>query len=1619
MTTAFDAPLNEALRDAMLALYLHEAVPNDPYLIEQGLAQRIKTANDLYEFWLLDVLVSQNLPTSPVACAIASYQQHINCMMLNLEPGYSDDSVTPLQTKTWRDGLNRYPIWAALQQLRTFPDIYLDPTLRLTKTDSFAELENDLNQAQIQPKTVKTAVLAYLARLEEIANLKLCNAYIDGEDFANSTYYFVGKSPAENAYYWRSLDMSQRAVKVPAQAPGEIPDKFDKPLPNAWSDWQRANVPISEKALEHTIRPCWFNNRLYVLWAEVELQDTDAMQAPVEGRADMSVKVNPRFRLYASYKKYDDTWSTPRIYIESYCKTRALIAKPLEQIAKETQTIAVYDHSTSPESMVLMLLSNYKNVPSQIPGSEDTYDFLRTVQIDKNFNITPLFPSFGVVPNKKPTPPPSAAVFEERSAHVLLIGHIFAHKNAGRFQYWLPSGTPMFGDVDHQTPEKEKSTWDYLDWQSRISTSVKGVDLVYDREESNFALTARLDKGFNSFRVLKISIYDHTDRDKELIRLTLMFDPSAMQFEVRLLEGSTIEPVGTDFMDVSNAAFCFKGAPDSLRTLIADFNTVTEFTVPATKQGGTASLAGKRANRYILSRLMTNEPVLFSSFWRRTTDEKEIPLRTDAVRNASSARGHGFQFFIAHPLNVTATQPPETFSEMRMLASTAIVSNLSKDSSLTYLFSVDQSTLQPDGWPVKWPEGTDKLKIPLIYGVLVHDRGLLTNTLVGGALKALTIGWGEVLSASPQIAPSIDSLTSPSAGDSPSLGKAQFIDFSGSSIEFSDGYKPEASYRAPVRMNTTFARQLINLAESGMEPLLRWETQTRQTEPPIPDGLGAQAMDFSGGYYLYFLELFLYLPWLVAYRLNEEQQYDEAKKWLSYLFDPTRQSADPGHPGYWQAVPLEEPVCPGPADPSLAILFPDDPHQIALSFPVHFRKALWKLFIEIESRQADLAYAELTPDGLAEAKLRYVHILDLLGPRPDVRQIDDWLPLTLDDLSSSKNAQLREFEQRLIAAQRQLQQQPPLRIGKAPASETAPLLCLRPNGDDPLLASVDVKSFLRPFNPELIMHWERAESRLYNLRHNLDMAGNPLNLPLFAAPLDPRALLAAWGQGLSGAALSRLLSPQIPHYRFSFMFALAQNAVDSVIQFGSTLLSLIERKEQAQYLELQQQQAWNLAKMALDIQTQAMEMDEKNREALLASQAVVASRISHYAKLINDGVSPLEIAAGAVHYLGGAAQVGASLLQIPGEMAKIVPNIFGMAAGGQRYEGTFFAATGLLQATATGLSTAGQLMDRIEQYRRRAQEWTQALDQSKLEAEQIKAQLAVQEAQHQATQLQRRQAQTALNQAKATHDFLLSSNRFSRSQTYDWLNSKFASFYHTAYTTAQSLCQAAEACWQYEMGDFTRTFIRPGAWNASYRGLGAGEELKMSLQQMHSQYLQNNRRDLEIRKTVSLKDLKDKDAGSTINKTWAEIKKSLIDNGTCEFELTQAMYDDDYADQNHYLRRIKTISVTLPACLGPYKDIRAVLRQTYSKVEMAATAGNVKENLQASQQIALSTSLEDNGMFQLNFQDERYLPFEYTGAVSRWSLIFPNQKAQEAMLNSLTNIIVHLSYTARREGGSL
>jgi hypothetical protein len=72
----------------------------------------------------------------------------------------------------------------------------------------------------------------------------------------------------------------------------------------------------------------------------------------------------------------------------------------------------------------------------------------------------------------------------------------------------------------------------------------------------------------------------------------------------------------------------------------------------------------------------------------------------------------------------------------------------------------------------------------------------------------------------------------------------------------------------------------------------------------------------------------------------------------------------------------------------------------------------------------------------------------------------------------------------------------------------------------------------------------------------------------------------------------------------------------------------------------------------------------------------------------------------------------------------------------------------------------------------------------------------------------------------------------------------------------------------------------------------------------------------------------------------------------------------------------------------------------------------------ATEAIATSTGQNDSGTFELSFRDERYLPFEFAGAVSRWRVELPAENNFFDM-DTLSDVVLHLNYTAREGGDGL
>jgi hypothetical protein len=136
------------------------------------------------------------------------------------------------------------------------------------------------------------------------------------------------------------------------------------------------------------------------------------------------------------------------------------------------------------------------------------------------------------------------------------------------------------------------------------------------------------------------------------------------------------------------------------------------------------------------------------------------------------------------------------------------------------------------------------------------------------------------------------------------------------------------------------------------------------------------------------------------------------------------------------------------------------------------------------------------------------------------------------------------------------------------------------------------------------------------------------------------------------------------------------------------------------------------------------------------------------------------------------------------------------------------------------------------------------------------------------------------------------------------------------------------------------------------------------------------------------------------------------------------LFDLDYPGQ--YMRRIKSVSISIPCVAGPYTTISCKLSLLNSKYRKDTDiASGYPENPSGDSRfnyifgnveaITTSSAQNDSGMFEMNFRDERYLPFEGAGAISTWAIELPPAYAQFDY-NSISDIILHVKYTAFDDG---
>ena len=811
---------------------------------------------------------------------------------------------------------------------------------------------------------------------------------------------------------------------------------------------------------------------------------------------------------------------------------------------------------------------------------------------------------------------------------------------------------------------------------------------------------------------------------------------------------------------------------------------------------------------------------------------------------------------------------------------------------------------------------------------------------------------------------------------------------------------------------TTLAGPLLEQKMlEDVQALLSWDVQQTKVDPSGYNGSNiSRITSFEGGVGLYTWELFFHAPFLIANRLLAEQRFDEADLWFKRIFDPAGYRDSKGvlqtensKPRYWNVRPLQEDLTWGSAAP----IDTDDPDVIATADPMNYKLAVFLRGLELLAARGDQLYRQQTRDSLSEAKMWYMQALQLLGTRPVLPLALAWDAPTLEAASSSNNLRLLELETLVEERQALL----------APASLRQVVVANGP--------------FRPPVDTAVLAYWDRFEGRLYNLRRHLSIDGQPLSLALFEPAADPRSLQLARQAGDGAGGLQAGSAPALWPQRFMVLLDRARNAVQQVVQFGANLQGVLERRDADALSVLQQTQQGGLLALMREAHMANQASLQHTLSGLEGSQAAILARQQHYDALFEENISEreqhamdLRSDANYLDYTAGALRLVAGGLNALPTMAMAgagagVAFAFGMGGAGWGKLGSVVDASSDVLRLASGIMQGeAAKVDVSEQYRRRRQDWDLQRDQARREGEVITSQIdALKE---QITMAEKQRQQTEMEQANNDVVLEMLGTRFTGKALFNWQAARLSTLYYQLYDSVSSLCAQTQASLHWETRD-KRNYLRPGNWSDLYQGLLAGESQLLSLQQMEAAYLSWDQRTLQVRKTASLRTLDatlinrikqllapDSLVNVDLDTTQSKVQVALDSNSnlSLSFKLDDLNILGDYPSSLNLgsSRLIKTFSVTLPALLGPYENVQALLRYDSSQ----PLANGCKA-------VALSHGLDDSGQFQLDFNDGKYLPFEGLSVeTGSFSLVFPNaQRGQQAMLLSLNDIILHVGYTIR------
>ena len=807
---------------------------------------------------------------------------------------------------------------------------------------------------------------------------------------------------------------------------------------------------------------------------------------------------------------------------------------------------------------------------------------------------------------------------------------------------------------------------------------------------------------------------------------------------------------------------------------------------------------------------------------------------------------------------------------------------------------------------------------------------------------------------------------------------------------------------------------------------------------------------------IYNWETAFHAPMLACEMFLKSQRFQEAIQMIHHVFDPLAKVV--GASRYWRFRPFQS----IDASSSISQLFlslkagkgneaitawrdnPFQPHLVARDRPASYMKWVVMKYIEILIAYGDYYFRQNTLEAIPLALQYYITASHIFGPAGQViPKRGEIKPQTYNSLLDRWDA----FGNALVELE--------LRF---PNSYQAPAPKELETTETPTVNVFGFAStlyFCIPDNPKLKELRDTIDNRLFKIRHCQDINGIFRKLPLFEPPIDPALLVQAAAQGLSLSSVLNDLNSPMPNYRFVYLLQKALELCSEVKSLGNAFVTAKEKKDSESIASLRSRHESRIQNLLIEVRKLQLEESRLALDASLQSRKGPEYRLRHYLQLIGGDLASLpdskvdfselqnlidapvdesglklsQFEKQELDKAGEAAdwQTGIGVVETLASVFHALPTInahgtplgVGVAAcwGFPNLANATQAVARGLRIHADQLSHDSSRASRLGGFQRQIQDRIQQANIAGYEIKNIDKQVLTQRIRIQMAEQEIKNQQKQIDNASEVEEFLRS--KYSNEELYAYMEGELRKLHYQAYTMAYEMARKAEKVFQYERGLSTSEFIKPGYWEQGRDGMFAGERLYQSLKQLEAAHFENRGYDFEVTKHVSLRQIN------------PLALLALREEGKCEFELPEMLFDLDYP--GHFKRRIKSVSLTLPCVTGPHTNVNCTLRllsHSFRVKSLAATAKDYPKKVEEDDDrfmtantpitsIAVSDGRNDVGVFELNFRDERYIPFEGAGAISKWRVELPPKEMQQFDYGTISDVVLQVRYTSVDGGDTL